>query len=351
MRVQVEKRARNLISVKHQSDTGVSVKPAEKIKAQKIVDKIEAGDFDENDIDNLFMKLRAYSLGYRVFREIADFVAHNDNRDRGLANQSLETMYLRMKFFLEYNSPHKTLDLSKPFPLWIKRLMIFQVDKCDEKVLKEKFNVTASRLISRIENSFKSDKKAKFERYKEGKLSENTFGAIQYVMSFISGNSAFNQDKLIEELVGVLSYNNMNFDPDAIFSLSDKITLCTLLLFHQSEFDIRGHKKAHCVVAAGKDSISHKVQLFDVEGNPVEHHESFGTLSIMGTVTVKKDEKDLGISHCVMSTNLDVECWCSENLFRIEPLSHDVQNYMCKRIRLDTDLIIDQDFKLAAANA
>lgn len=327
------------------------MKPAEKIKTQKIVDKIEAGDFDENDIDNLFMKLRAYSSNHRVFREIADFVAHNDSRDRGLANQALETMYLSMRFFLEYNSPKKTLDLSQPFPLWIKRLMMFQVDKCGEEILKEKFNVTASRLKSRIENSFKIDKKAKIAQYKDGKLSENTFEAIQHVMSFISGNAAFTQDQLIDELVGVLGANRLRFDTEVILSLSDKITLCTLLLFHQSEFDIRSHKKAQCEVAAEKSSISHNVQFVDVKGNPVEYHETFGTLSVMGTVTVKRDEQDLGISHCVMSTNLEVESWCADNLFRIEHLSDEVPNHMCKRIRLDTDLAIDKDFKLAAANA
>ncbi|WP_456490079.1 hypothetical protein [Marinobacter nauticus] len=327
------------------------MKPAEKIKTQKIVDKIEAGDFDENDIDNLFMKLRAYSSNHRVFREIADFVAHNDSRDRGLANQALETMYLSMRFFLEYNSPKKTLDLSQPFPLWIKSLMMFQVDKCGEEILREKFNVTASRLKSRIENSFKIDKKAKTAQYKDGKLSENTFEAIQHVMSFISGNAAFTQDQLIDELIGVLCANRLRFDTDVILSLSDKITLCTLLLFHQSEFDIRSHKKAQCEVAAEKSSISHNVQFVDVKGNPVEHHETFGTLSVMGTVTVKRDEQDLGISHCVMSTNLEVESWCADNLFHIEPLSDEVPNHMCKRIRLDTDLAIDKDFKLSAANA
>ena len=297
------------------------------------------------------MKLRAYCSDYRVFREIADFVAHNDNRDRGLANQALETMYLRMRFFLEYNSPKKALDLSQPFPLWIKRLMIFQVEKCEDEVLKERFNVTASQLKRRIEKSFKSDKKAKIAQYKAGELSENTFEAIQHVMSFISGNAAFTQDQLINELVGVLDSNRLRYDSDVILSLSDKITLCTLLLFHPSEFDIRGHKKAHCEVAAEKSSISHNAQFVDVEGNPVEHHETFGTLSVLGTVTVKKAEKDLGISHCVMSTNLEVESWCSENLFRIEPLSDEVPNHMCKRIKLDTELAIDKDFKMAAANA
>ena len=61
----------------------------EKTKVQKIVEKIESGHFDENDIDNIFMKLRAYSKNFWVFREIADFVAHNDERDRGLVNQAL----------------------------------------------------------------------------------------------------------------------------------------------------------------------------------------------------------------------------------------------------------------------
>ena len=92
---------------------------------------------------------------------MADFVAHNDSRDRGLANQALEAMYLSMRVFLEYNSPKKTLDLSQPFPLWVKRLMIFQVERCEEEVLKDRVNVTASRLKSRIDNSFKIDKKAK----------------------------------------------------------------------------------------------------------------------------------------------------------------------------------------------
>lgn len=79
------------------------MKLIEKIKAQKIVDKIQSNQFDENDIDGLFMRLRLYSKEQYIFKEIADFVAHNDARDRGLANKSLETMYPRMKYFIEYN--------------------------------------------------------------------------------------------------------------------------------------------------------------------------------------------------------------------------------------------------------
>ena len=82
----------------------------EKVKAQRVVEKIERGAFDDNDIDNLFMKLRAYSRGYHVFREVADFVAHPDARDQGLTNESLEAFSLIMRYFTEYLSPNVPLE-------------------------------------------------------------------------------------------------------------------------------------------------------------------------------------------------------------------------------------------------
>lgn len=327
------------------------MKPVEKNKTQKLVKKIEAGHFDENDIDSLFMKLRAYSAGFSVFREVADFVAHNDKRDRGLANQSLETMYLRIKYFLEYNSPKKTLDLSSPFPIWIKKLMKLQVGKCDDSDLRKKFNVTKQRLISRIDGAFKEDKNNKLASYKEGKLSEATFNAIQHVMSFISGNASFGQDELMDELVSVLKKNQLEFDESVLRELSDKITICILLLFHHSEFDFKGYKPGRCEVSSEKKSISHNVKFVDADGNEVEHEESFGNLSVIGTITLENDGKDLSIAHTIIATNLPSEVWCSDGLFHIEPFSDEIPNHMCKRLKLGVDLCLNDEFKLADVSA
>jgi len=327
------------------------MKPVEKNKTKKLIEKIEGGNFDENDIDSLFMKLRAYSAGFSVFKEVADFVAHNDLRDRGLANQSLETMYLRMKYFLEYNSPKKALDLSMPFPLWVKRLMSFQVNKCDESQLREKFNVTKQRLISRINGAFKEDKKNKVAVYKQGKLSLDTFNAIQHVMSFISGNAAFGQDELIDELIAVLNKNHIIFDEAVLRHHSDKITVCTLLLFHHSEFDFKGYKPGQCEISPEKESISHNVKFVDADGNDIEHVETFGNLSVRGTITLEKDGKDLSIAHSVMETNLSAERWCAEELFHIEPFSEEMPSHMCKRLKLDVDLCINNDFQLSRTSA
>ena len=327
------------------------MKPVERNKVQKLVSKIESGVFDENDIDGLFMKLRAYSAEFPIFREIADFVAHNDRRDRGVANQSLATMYLRMKFFLEYNSPKKSLDLGSPFPLWIMRLMKYQVEKTEETVLREKFNVTRKRLVSRIDNGFKVDKKNKVAVFKEGKLSEQTFEAIQHVMSFISGKSAFSQSELVNELIGVMNKNGVDFDDDTIRTQSDKLTICTLLLFHHAEFDYKGFKPGLCKIASEKESISYNTRFVDAEGNEVEHQESYGNLAIRGCVTLENDGKEISITHDVMSTDLNAEEWCTESLYHIEPMSEQTPNYMCKRLKLDGDLALNEDFKLTTISA
>jgi hypothetical protein len=327
------------------------MKSIERSKVQKLITKIENELFDENDIDSLFMKLRAYSSGFNIFREVSDFVAHNDLRNRGIANQSLETMYLRMKFFVEYNSPKKTLDLSQPFPLWIKKLMILQVEKCNEDDLKLKFKVTKNRLVNRIEGGFKEDKKNKIALYKQGKLSQETFHAIQHVLSFISGNASFDQDELINELVAVLTKNKVKFNEDKFRLLSDKITVCILLLFHHAEFDFKGYKPGKCSISPEKESISHNVQYVNAEGEKVDNVETFGNLSVRGLITLKYDGKDLSIANSVMTTNLDTEKWCNQELFNIEAFNSDLPNHMCKRLKLDIDLCLGDDFKLSSSAA
>lgn len=321
------------------------MKRIEKSKAQKLIYKIENDQFDENDIDSLFMRLRAYSNKMPVFREIADFVAHNDQRDRGLANQSLETMYLRMKYFLEYNSPKKPLDISS-FPLWIKKLMILQVSKCKEQDLKDKFNFTKQRLKSRIDNAFKEDRKNKKATLKNGKLSHQTLEAIQHIMSFLSGEAAFTQDELISELVKVIVSNKLSINQDLFLKQSDKITLCTLLLLHNATFEFKGHQHGYTQISAEKESISHNTKYVNANGDVVEHIETFGNLHVTGCVVLNNNGKDVTMGHCIMSTNLDAETWCVNELFHIEPVNDDLPNHMCKRLKLKGDLTISDCFQI-----
>src|SRR5262249_39146096 len=145
----------------------MSLPENEKRKVSKLLMKIQSGVFDENDVDSLFLKMRAFSYGNRVFREVADFVAHNDVRSRGVTFDWLEAFYLSMRLFVEYSYKKQSLDISSDIPLWIKRLMIYQADKCKDTDLRSKFGLSSERLKSKIRSLFKEDAKNDTCRYKK----------------------------------------------------------------------------------------------------------------------------------------------------------------------------------------
>ena len=83
-------------------------------KLNQVVGRIQAGQFDANDVDNLLMKLRAYAGEKTVFLEIAHFVAHSDARDRGLAQESITAFVDSIQYFQEYISEKRPLSIQKP---------------------------------------------------------------------------------------------------------------------------------------------------------------------------------------------------------------------------------------------
>lgn len=327
------------------------MKAIEKAKAQKLVLKLESGDFDENDIDNIFMRLRAYSHGKRIFREIADFVAHNDERNQGVSAESLEAFYLSFKYFLEYVSPKKSLDIGSPFPLYIKKLMKYQIDKCNDLDLKEKFNVTKQRFKSRIDTVFFEDKKNKKAFIKKRKISEETIKALQYILGFIGSHPAFDQDQVILELLAVIKANKLNVNEDEILKHSDRITVCVALLLHEATFEYGGHKQGYCKVSCEKTSISYNQIFVDQDGNPVEHDESFGNLQVLGSVVLEKNGKDLTVCYPLMTTKLSVEDWCDDDMFVVEPITENNPNYLHRKIIFDRELCITEGGKIGVHHA
>jgi hypothetical protein len=314
------------------------MKAIEKAKAQKLVLKLESGNFDENDVDNIFMRLRAYSHGNRIFREVADFVAHNDERNQGVAAESLEAFYLSIKYFLEYVSPKISLDIGSPFPLYVKKLMKYQIDKCKDSDLKEKFNVTKHRLKSRIDTIFSEDKKNKKAFMKKPKISEDTLKALQHILSFIGSHPAFDQEQVISELLAVFRVNKLNVNKDELLKHSDRIVACVALLLHEATFEYGAHKQGYCKVSCEKTSIPYNQKFVDQDGNPVELNESFGNLQVIGCVLLEKDGKDLTVCYPLMTTNLSAEDWCDDDMFVIEPITDDHPNYLHRKIVFDQQL-------------
>lgn len=322
------------------------MKPLEKVKAQKTLRKIETGDFNENDIDSIFMALRAYSHGNKVFREVADFVAHNDKRNKGLTTESLEALYFSFKYFNDYVSPKNPLDITAPFPLYIKKLMKYQVDKCDETYLKNNFNMTRQRFKSRIDNIFSEDKKKHLAFLKKPEIPRNILDVMNYVMGFIFSRPAFDQDQVISGLLDVIQINKLDVNIAKILEYSDKITICVMLLLHNTKFEYGILNQGYCKISCENPSIPYNQVFIDKDGNPIEHKDSFGSLQVLGYVELDSDGKPLVACYPLMTTNISAEKWCDEDMVTIEQIGEHSPDYLYRKIMFDSHLYFNDSEKI-----
>ena len=226
--------------------------------------------------------------------------------------------------------------------------MKYQVDKCDENLLKEKFNVSKSRLKSRIDTLFKEDKSLGIAYFKKDRISRQFFESIQYLFDFIGVVPAFTQQALIEQLISVLSKNGISLNEDKIRKQEKKIVLCILCLLNNSQFEYMGHKPGYCKVSCERKEIMNIPNLVDQEGNKIDYIKSFGNLSLEGYVVLKKKDKDLTVCYPLFETDLSVEEWCEEDLFTIRIQGAGNSKIEFKKVNLDTDLVISENFKLSS---
>lgn len=325
------------------------MKPALKNKMERAVSRIEAGNFDELVVDGLLAGLRQYSRGNTLFRELADFVSHPDERNEGAAIESLEAFYLSIRYFLEYPSEKKALNLSEPFPRYIVKLIKYQIDKCKEGELKEKYNVTKHRLKARIDTIFSIDKKSKMASVKNERVLQNNFSALEHVLSFIGSHPAFEQNEILQAVVDVVRQNDIKMNEDKFREQSEKFMLAVLLLMHEVEFHYGASEPGSCAISCENISISHNQQFVDPEGNPVERKETFGNLQLLGHVVVPKGDKGLSVCYPILCTSLDTETNCHISIFKIEALSNLNPNYLVKKADFNQVLAFTEGGLLGAS--
>ena len=89
-------------------------------------------------------------------------------------------MYLFAKYHYEYERQNKILDVTQPFPLWIKKLMKYQVERANEEVLLRDYALTKEKLKRQIDTAFEDDGSTKTACLRPGFLKKNAQSAIQH---------------------------------------------------------------------------------------------------------------------------------------------------------------------------
>lgn len=321
-------------------------------KLTQIIDRIQAGHFDANDVDNLLMKLRAYAGGKAVFLEVAHFVAHTDARDRGLAQQSITAFVDSIQYFQEYVSEKRPLDLGVPFPAYVYRLFLSQARLSDECRLKAEYKMSHTTLIKKIEANFSIDKKTGTCSLQNNKGGIELFAALQFITSVIHSRAAFHVRDFHKELKDVMRAQKVTFDEAAWDDQADRISLAILCLVSNTEFLLANGSQASCRL----ETESHFRLLNGQRRLPTGimsfEPTSFGRLMILGEATVNGVNKaPLRISFPLIDTDLDPHEHCDPKLFVQDQAPEDFGDCKVEIIDLAGDMSLSDDFKLVRTDS
>lgn len=321
-------------------------------KLTQIIERIQAGDFDANDVDNLLMKLRPYAGKDSVFFEIANFVAHSDARDRGLAQQSIASFVDSIQHFQEYVSENRPLDLTAPFPAYIYRLFLSQARLSDERHLKTEHKMSRATLIKKIEANFSIDKKTGTCSLRNNKGGNELLAALRYITGFIHSKAAFHVRDFHKELKDVMRAQKVNFDEAVWDTQADRISLAILCLASNTEFLLANGGRANCMLETENHFRLLSGQRRLPTGIMSSEPTSFGRLMVLGEATVNSANKaPVKIRFPLIDTDLDPHEHCDLKLFARDQAPGDFGDCKVEIINFARDMSLSDDFKLVRTDS
>jgi hypothetical protein len=290
----------------------------ERQKTINIIEKITIDNFDYNDIDLLFVRLRAYSENSSIFKEISNFIPHNEIRNQGLINDSMNALNDRLTLLFDKNKTNNMFDISIPFPKYILEMVKLQLKKIDKNFLRSEFGFTKTMLENRFNKDFRIDKNG-FVNVKN--TSQNVLDVFIYCVNTVGTIPDMHQDNIILDIVRILNKNQFIFDDSKIICNGDKIMLCILLLLNRTKYELRDKKIVYCHIYYNSEDadVIKKLGLYAEVFSP--------------------EYRDISFGYPIIATNLCLDDWCDKSI--ITQLNEKKANR-----GLNQSLIINDKFKL-----
>jgi hypothetical protein len=324
----------------------VTISGTDRSKLQKAVTRIDTGNFDETDLDSVLNGLRQYCGANSVFREVADFLAHRDLRDRGPVRNALRALYLSMTYFRDYSSPKIALAIDRPFPKYIKELMLLEIDKCEDAELRSKFGISGQRLRSKITKVFAVDKSTGTCVLK-GNASAYLVSAMEYLLGAIRSHPPISEDDFFDQLETVLGHNGFTYSDQIISNNRDRLCLCLLLLMHRTDFKYGGPNVGKTEISCGVSSVP--IGEIDRAVSP-QDWARFECLQVNGSVGFKWKDKIVDVQFPILITSLPVVHWTDPSLFVkediAEQLAENYKHFYTIKFDAGVDVRIDENFRL-----
>lgn len=276
----------------------------DRVKVNQIVEKILNGKFDANDVDNLLMKLRPYSIKKPIFNEVAHYVAHSDARNKGLTHTSINSFSDFIKYLNEYPGK-KSLDISHPFPAYVFRFLLSQGELCDESQLKLRFKMSRQTLNKKIRDHF-SVSKDNLTCTKSKNPGSELLEAISWITGSVQIREAFHMMDFHKDLKDLLTSEKINFDRLKWERQENRITLAVLCLISNTKYILQDKSEATCVLTTADDTNS-------TIGPDGKFY--FGKLIIQGIVQIVEESKGTA-AFTLIETGIDAIDHCHKSLLK-----------------------------------
>jgi hypothetical protein len=319
------------------------------VKVRALIARIQSGAFDGNDIDSLLIKLRPYSGDRRVFREISDFVAHADARNKGVVCDSMIAFADFMRYFQEYYAQKKSVNLADPFPFYILRLFRSQTEMANDDVLKSQFKMGRQSLLKKIDGNFVLDKKTKLCTLREGKGGKEFLEAILYVCGTLHAKPAFHIDEFNLQLKAVIVDSGFEINDADFDAQMHKIDLALLCLVSGTKFSLPEGDTAECVLSSGEQMRLIEGRWHYAGGKVEEAPTEFGTLKINASIAIRSTVPGPRVNYTVIETNLQPCDWCDASLFKMVSDINEFGPVEVEFLNFDSNMAMNDEFKIVRA--
>lgn len=230
---------------------------------KRILKKLEDDTFDEDDILNLLLQIRAVSQKKDLIWEFASFIAHPEERNQGIFQNLLNVNYAKIKLQNEKGNG-KNFNPYKIEKKLFKVLIIEGLKLTPDIVIKEKTGFSKSECEKRINDSyFESDNY--FEIKNAMKLND-TWHLINPIINIIRLDPVFENTLILKEFKvafkKISEKLNLNFDYNKfLHEKSDSLLFCLMCLIHSSNFKFYDNKTGSCNLNISNDFNRKRISL------------------------------------------------------------------------------------------
>lgn len=207
---------------------------------QYLIKKLENKSFNEEDIKHLYINLRPFFKNDITIREIADFFAHREDRDKGISHQAIDVNYFKVNSISNKTKVNIVKIDNIIFDIILRSIKDYN-----------KPGFENSKAIKLFKKSY--DKKYSYFTLNDYSKTNQLVNILNEVFSKIEVREILNEKKIIDSLKSSLRIVNkilkleININ-DLINNCKDDIIICLLSLLNFSSFKLYDGKKGNLIL-------------------------------------------------------------------------------------------------------